>query len=380
MAYMTRFARLVRALIGAAAVLSAACESPSAPHHPGAADVPVRITAVTVGTPISILVVEVSASDLPGTLVFNLGVMNGVASGTIKIPPGAARTIHVTAVDDQGDVTHEGSATIDVRPGQNPPVQIKLAPKSGQVPISVTFGNFGVVVTPPQATIDLSSSQQPQVQLAVTVTDVNGQVIAAPQVGWATTQPAVAMVTGSGLVTGLIDGSATIVATYEGVAGLSAITVSTGVSPEICDGVDNDHNGSIDELPYCHAGNGDWSLSPAITTTCTGTLVNAFPLLAKPTLDKVTTRVGPRIISLQFDLAGQAFTVLDTFDAVTGVFTGGGTSVGQVIGTATISGTFTSSDAFTMNVRLVGITASSNGLTATCGDIDQAVSGSRIVN
>ena len=45
MVHTTRVARLVRALTGAAAVLTAACESPSAPHHTGVADVPVRVTA-----------------------------------------------------------------------------------------------------------------------------------------------------------------------------------------------------------------------------------------------------------------------------------------------------------------------------------------------
>jgi hypothetical protein len=82
-------------------------------------------------------------------------------------------------------------------------------------------------------------------------------VIAAPEVGWATTSPTVATVTASGLVTGVTNGEATIVATYEGVAALSAITV-TGVggpnpgSPETCDGVDNDLDREIDEgLRYC---------------------------------------------------------------------------------------------------------------------------------
>ena len=53
-----------RTVVGAALLLDAACESPAAPHGAAAADVPVRITAVTVGTPIQTLVVEVSASDL----------------------------------------------------------------------------------------------------------------------------------------------------------------------------------------------------------------------------------------------------------------------------------------------------------------------------
>ena len=211
--------------LGVLVVLAGACERPL-PTDRTAATVALRITAVTVGTPISTLVVQLTASDIPTRLVFNLSVANGVASGTIKIPPGPARTIDVTALDPLGNVTHEGSATIDVRPGQNPPVQIKLGPRSGHVPITVTFGNFGVVVTPATATINVPASAT--LQLAVTVTDVNGQVIPAPAVDWATTNPAVATVSATGLVTGLTNGTAKIVATYEGVAGLSAISIMGG--------------------------------------------------------------------------------------------------------------------------------------------------------
>ncbi len=407
MAHTTRIARLVRALTGAAAVLTAACESPSAPHHADIADVPVRITAVTVGTPISILVVQVSAADLPASLVFNLAVVNGVASGTIKIPPGAARTIHVTAVDDQGDVTHEGSATIDVRPGQNPPVQIKLAPKSGQVPISVTFGNFGVVVSPPSATIDVAAKTP--LQLAVTVTDVNGQVITAPQIGWATSQPAVATVSASGFVTGLINGSATIVATYEGVAGLSAITVIGGATNEICDGLDNNLDGQVDEgLRYCIAGvpaphtdganaceqgfadadqvtsngcevqlttfGGVWSLSPAITTHCAG----PFGTLSS---DKVTTSIaGSGQLSLLFDVSGVPLMLQAPIDVATGVFGGSGSTTGQFTATVTIAGTFTGPNTLTLSVKFVGIKIQTGSSSDTCNDIDQTVSGNRIAN
>ena len=110
--------------LGCLALLIGACERPLPTDGTEATTVPLRITAVTVGTPISTLVVQVTASDIPTPLVFNLSVVNGVASGTIKIPPGPARTIAVTAMDAQGNVTHEGSATLDVRPGQNPPLQI----------------------------------------------------------------------------------------------------------------------------------------------------------------------------------------------------------------------------------------------------------------
>lgn len=205
-------------------LVAGACER-AYPTNPGdTATVPLRITAVTVGVPISTLVVEVTADDIAGPLVFNLSVVDGVASGTVNVPPGPARVIDVTAFDEEGTITHHGSATIDVRPGSNPPLQIRLTPRSGNVPITVTFGNYGVVVLPSTATIDVSTEAWRQ--LEVTVTDVNGEAIGEPDVRWATTNPTVATVNGSGLVTGLSNGSAMIVATYEGVAGVSPLTVT----------------------------------------------------------------------------------------------------------------------------------------------------------
>jgi hypothetical protein len=224
----------IRAGVAALVLVGAACESRSPTGAGGSAAVPIRITAVTVGTPISTLIVDVTAPDLSTALVFNLEVVDGIASGTIRIPPGEARTIEVTAVDDQGEVTHDGSATIDVRPGQNPPVQIVLRPRSGHVPITVTFGNYTVLVTPAAATIDATATAD--LQLTATVIDVDGQDIPDPNVGWATTQPTIATVTASGLVTGVTNGTATIVATYEGVAGLSTITVTGIGSGTSCTG------------------------------------------------------------------------------------------------------------------------------------------------
>jgi Big-like domain-containing protein len=214
-----------RTLLVAALLLAPAC----ADQGPVVDDVPIYVTAVVAGTPISTIVVVVTAADISPALVFNLTLNNGVASGTIRVPPGAARTITVTAFDAENRVTHEGSVVVDVVPGQNPPVSITLRPRVGDVPVTVTLGNFGVVVTPSQASIDLAVSAT--LQLDVTVMDVDGDPIPAPEVAWATSHPAVATVSPSGLVTALRPGTATIVAVYGGVAGFSTITVTDGGPP-----------------------------------------------------------------------------------------------------------------------------------------------------
>jgi hypothetical protein len=186
---------------------------------------PINFTAYAVGTPVSTVVIEVTAADIKNRLVFNLTFDEDfVASGVLEVPVGEARLFSVTTYDDHHNVTHTGDAEMDVSPGSNPPLQVKLKPVLGDVDITVSLGDYAVIVTPAAATIDASGGGT-TVQLAVTVYDQYGEQVVDPQVQWATTHPTVATVSPTGLVTGLADGEATIVATYGGVAGMSEVTL-----------------------------------------------------------------------------------------------------------------------------------------------------------
>ena len=205
-------------------VLSSSCElRPTGPSTQELAEL--RVSALVVGTPINLLVVRVTASDIPTPLVFNLPVQNGVAQGTIRLPPGMKRTITVDAYDTDGDTTAEGIKTIDVKPGQNPPVSIPLVSKAGQVTITVTIGPVSVVVQPTAPTVQVGAT----LQLSVTITAANGDVLAGPA-DWATTNPAVATVDGNGNVMGVMPGTVDIVASFAGVAGVSHVTVASQIA------------------------------------------------------------------------------------------------------------------------------------------------------
>lgn len=261
--------RVVPALLLA---LVAGCtgSEPSAPNPSDESSI--RVTAFTAGTTIATLVVEVSAADIDPPLVFNLVVdeQTNTAAGTLKVRPGLARTFAVTAFDNLGEITHEGEATVDVSPGQNPPLQIKLGPRSGQVPVTISFGSFSVLVSPSINNLELPGT--PTVQLTVQVLDEDAAPVAdLTGLLWATTNPAIATVNATGLVTGLTAGSASIVATFEGVAGIALVNVAgvpvdadgdgfesdvdcddSNVSvypgaPEILDGLDNDCDGEPDD-------------------------------------------------------------------------------------------------------------------------------------
>src|SRR5207302_1875007 len=79
-----------------------------------------------------------------------------------------------------------------------------------------------VTVSPASASVPAGQT----VQLSATLRDANGNILTGRSVTWASNNTSVATVTGTGLVTGKVAGSATITATSEGRSGTSAITVT----------------------------------------------------------------------------------------------------------------------------------------------------------
>src|SRR5207247_1744829 len=98
--------------------------------------------------------------------------------------------------------------------------------KSGTAAILVTnVPVASVAVSPASASVQVGQT----VQLAATPRDANGNPLSGRAVSWASSNTAVATVSGSGLVTGVTAGSATITATSEGQGGTATITVSTAL-------------------------------------------------------------------------------------------------------------------------------------------------------
>src|SRR5437667_8332572 len=86
-------------------------------------------------------------------------------------------------------------------------------------PVSVA----SVAVAPATATVPVGQT----VQLTATTKDANGTVLTGRTVTWATSNAALATVSGTGLVTGVAEGGpVAITATSEGQSGTAAVTVS----------------------------------------------------------------------------------------------------------------------------------------------------------
>ena len=184
---------------------------------PGTLIVRADVSAAAVAT----LVAEVTAPDIASALVFNIPIVAGVASGTITIPAGSNRTVTLRAYDAGAILTHTGSATFNIQSGANATVAITLTPLTGDQAIVVTLGSFTITVTPPSPSVGIGGT----VQLAVAITDWNGTP-ANGTVSWATQNPGIATVDGTGLVTGAGVGSTKIAATFHGATGTATVAVT----------------------------------------------------------------------------------------------------------------------------------------------------------
>jgi uncharacterized protein YjdB len=89
--------------------------------------------------------------------------------------------------------------------------------------VTVTLAPVATVAVSPSAASVVSGQT---VQLTATLQDSGGNPLSGRVVTWASTDPALAAVNGSGLVSGLAAGSATITATSEGQSAAATVTVS----------------------------------------------------------------------------------------------------------------------------------------------------------
>jgi len=143
------------------------------------------------GNPLSGRTVTWSSSNVGVATVSATGLVSGVAAGTATI----------TATSE----------------GQSSPATVTVT----AVPVA------SVAVSPASANVQAGQT----VQLSATPKDATGNPLSGRTVTWSSSNPAVAAVNGSGLVSGVAAGSATITATSEGQSGTSTVTVTAVAAP-----------------------------------------------------------------------------------------------------------------------------------------------------
>src|SRR5881409_2644823 len=191
----------------------------TATSHPG--NVSTAVSVSVTGCPLPVASVSVT----PGTATIGVGQTAQYAAITRDAfaNPLGGRTVTwsssnpaVATVNGAGQATAVavGAATLTAT----------SEGKSGTAALTVTnVPVASVAVSPASASVQVGQT----VQLAATPRDANGNPLSGRAVSWASSNTAVATVSGSGLVTGVTAGSATITATSEGQGGTATITVST---------------------------------------------------------------------------------------------------------------------------------------------------------
>ena len=119
----------------------------------------------------------------------------------------------VAAVDSAGLVTAAGSGTTTIT--------ASAGSASGEAFVTVMQSAGSVIVSPPAVTIALSDT----LRLVAEAFDENGHAVEGAEFTWSSSNAAVATVNASGLVRGVAEGRATIMATAGSVTGTSEIAV-----------------------------------------------------------------------------------------------------------------------------------------------------------
>jgi ricin-type beta-trefoil lectin protein/Big-like domain-containing protein len=120
-----------------------------------------------------------------------------------------------------------------------------------------------VAVSPASASLTVGGTQQ----LSATPKDASGNALTGRAVTWASSAPAVASVSGAGLVTAVAAGTATITATSEGISGTASVAVSPPSSGGACNLV-TDLNRRA-ESPFAKPGYLQPVIEPDFGTTIT---------------------------------------------------------------------------------------------------------------
>ena len=197
---------VVTALAPGSTIITATSEGKNAVATIGVASVPVAVVAVAP-----------TASSLVVGQTTQLKAEPRDASGQILARPVVWSTSApgVATVSSTGLVIAiaPGEATISaVSEGKTGTATITVSPK----PVSA------VIVSPGQASVIVGQT----VTLTGQVTDEQGNVLPGRPISFSSGTPSVATVTGSGVVTGISAGTATITATSEGKTGTATITVA----------------------------------------------------------------------------------------------------------------------------------------------------------
>lgn len=167
--------------------------------------------------------VSISGPGISPPIFGSFRFINDTARVELDVPLGDERRVFVAIFDSTNTLIASGETTITVGSGATVTVPVPIAPTSGDQPIIVRVGSTTLTVSP--GTLSLAPGDT--ASLTVAVTDQDGLPIAGAVPTFASSNPSIATVSATGVVTGRLDGVTAITVSALGVAARVPLGVST---------------------------------------------------------------------------------------------------------------------------------------------------------
>ncbi|MBA3853050.1 MAG: hypothetical protein C0503_01470 [Gemmatimonas sp.] len=166
--------------------------------------------------------VSISGPGISPPIFGSFRFINDTARVELDVPLGRDRLVAVAIFDSSNTLIASGQMTIVVGSSSTVSVPVPIAPTSGEQPIIVRVGSTTVTVSPGSLTLAPNGTAQ----LSVAVTDQDGQPISGAVPVFASSNPSIASVSATGVVTGRVQGVTAVTVSALGVAARIPVSVS----------------------------------------------------------------------------------------------------------------------------------------------------------
>lgn len=166
--------------------------------------------------------VSVSGPGIDPPIFGSFAFINDTARVELQVPVGRDRRVFVAIFDSTSTMIASGEATVEIGSGVTVSVPVSISPTSGDQPIIVRIGSTSLIASPGTLTLPLGGTAA----LSVSVLDPEGVPIEGAVPTFASSNPSIATVSATGVVTGRLQGVTAVTVTALGVAARIPVSVA----------------------------------------------------------------------------------------------------------------------------------------------------------